>query len=122
MSSVRKQIKESGWWSSKALTRDELPWECFWDDGVAENLSRVPSSETLHVRTIHCVALRGDRGQPTVRVVLECEEGIYYRDSYDFVSQIQMMLDWDGPVENWPPIMIVRPDRRYQRYRIIPQS
>lgn len=122
MSTVRKQINEVGWWSSKALTRDELPRTCFWDDDVAVNLSSVPLSEVLHVRAIHCVALTGDRGQPTVRVVLDCREGVYYRDSYDFVSQLQMMLDWDGPVEAWPPIKIGHPDRRYKRYRILPQG
>ena len=122
MSVVRKQIKEAGWWSSEASNRDELPWESFWDDDVAVNLSKVSDDGPLHVRAVHCTAIRGDRGQPTIRVVLECEEGVYYRDSYDFVSQIQMMLDWDGPVEDWPPIKIERPNRRYKRYRIIPQG
>lgn len=122
MSTVRKQINRDGWWSSKALTRDELPWECFWDDNVVENLSKAPSSIALHVRAVHCVAIRGGRGQPTVRVVLDCQEGIYYRDSYDFVSWIQRMLDWGGPVEDWPPIKIGHPDRRHKRYQIIPQS
>lgn len=122
MSTVRKQINRDGWWSSKAPTRDELPWECFWDDVTVQNLSKVSPSEILHVQAVHCAAIQGDRGQPTVRIVLDCLEGIYYRDSYDFVSQLQMMLDWDGPVEDWPPIKIDRPNRRYKRYRILPQG
>lgn len=122
MSAMRKQINEVGWWSSKASTRDELPWECFWDDDVAENLSKVPPSAILHVRAVHCAAIRGDRGQPTVRIVLDCQEGVYSRDSYDFIRQLQMMLDWSGPVEAWPPIKIGHPDRRYKRYRILPQG
>lgn len=122
MSSIRKQLHKDGWWSSKVRTWDELLWARFWGDSVLENLSKVSPSATLLVRAVHCIALTGDRGQPTVRVILECEEGVYYRDSSDFVSQVQKMLDWGGPVENWPPIMIEHPAQRFQRYRIFPLS
>lgn len=121
MSSVREQVNRDGWWSSEALKRAELPWEYFWGDAVVENLSTIPKSKILHVRAIHCATITNYRGKQTIRVILECEEGVYYRDSYDFISQIQMMIDWFGPVEAWSPIEIKHPDRRYERYQIIPR-
>ena len=122
MTTIREQINKDGWWSSRASERNELLWEYFWDVSVMQNLSKVGAEESLHVEAVHCVAITGDRGQPTVRNIFKCEEGVYYRDSYDFVSQIQMMIDWTGSVENWPPIMIDPPDQKFKRYRLIPKA
>lgn len=116
---LHDRLNETGWWSSSALTRDDdLRW--FRCDSM-ENLSRAPYHGSLHVLSVHCVKIVNQRGQNTVRVVLECEEGVYYRDSCDLVSQIQKILDWFGPVEKWPPVRIDWPDLKYPRYRIVPQ-
>lgn len=115
------QINKTGWWSSSAQTRDDIDPRWLWDNDLMKNLSRLPYREVLHVLSIHCIESINLRGQRTVRVVLECREGVYYRDSIGLVGQIQKILDWFGPVEKWPPVRIGRPDEIYPRYTIYPQ-
>ena len=117
---IRDQINETGWWSSSEPTRDDIDPRWFWDDNM-ENLSVASYRGCLHVLSVHCLETINQRGQKTVHVVLECEEGVYYRDSCGLVSQIQKTLDWFGPVEKWPPVRIGRPSETYPRYTIVPQ-
>ena len=114
------RINRTGWWSSSARTRDDINPQWLWSDGM-KNLSEAVWEGCLHVLSVHCVKSINSRGQDTVRVILECMGGVYYRDSVGLVSQIQKILDWFGPVENWPPVRIGRPDKVYPRYSIIPQ-
>lgn len=118
---VRDRINETGWWSSSAQTRDDINPSWIWDTRPGRNLSVAADEEAQHVLSVHCLSIINSRGQRTVRVVLECEEGVYYRDSISLISQIQGLLDWFGPVENWPPVRIGRPDEVYPRYTINPQ-
>ena len=118
---VHDQINRAGWWSSSAQTRDDIDPQWLWGVGPGRNLSAAAYEGSLHVRSVHCLENFNSRGQRTVRVVLECEEGVYYRDSISMVSQIQKILDWFGPVEKWPPVRIGRPDEFYPRYVIYPQ-
>ena len=117
---IRDRLNETGWWSSSAPTRDDIDPRRLWGVG-AENLSKASYRGSVHVLSVHCLETVNQRGQDTVRVVLECEEGVYYRDSMGLVSQIQKILDWFGPVEAWPPVRIGRPDEYYPRYTIVPQ-
>lgn len=122
MTCIREQINETGWWSSSmTTTREDISLLRLWNTHLMENLSVASSRGGLHVRAIHCLGCINPRGQATVRVVLDCEEGIYYRDSSGLVHQIQRILDWFGPVEDWPPIKIGRPNEFYSRYTIVPQ-
>ena len=118
---VRDRINRTGWWSSSAQTYEDINPQWPWGTGPGKNLSQAPFHGSLHVLSVHCMRIFNSRGQQTVRVVLECEEGIYYRDSSSLVTQIQRILDWFGPVEKWPPIRISRPDWIYPRYTIVPQ-
>lgn len=120
MTRIRDQINKIGWWSSSVPTQGDINPQWLWGDGM-ENLSQAVYRGLLHVLSVHCVKSINQRGQNTVRVVLVCEEGVYYRDSCGLVSQIQKLLDWFGPVEKWPPVRICRPDENYPRYMIIPQ-
>lgn len=117
---IRDRINATGWWSSSAPTRDNINPRWLWGDDL-ENLSVASFQGSLHVLSVHCLATVNQRGADTVRVVLECEEGVYYRDSCGLVSQIQRILNWFGPVEKWPPVRIGRPDEIYPRYTIVPQ-
>lgn len=120
-SRIRNQISETGWWSSSAQTFDDIDPRWLWGAGTAKSLSATSGEGDLHVLSVHCVEYVNSKGQNTVRVILECEEGIYYRDSGGLVGQIQGILNWFGPVENWPPVRIGRPSELYPRYTIIPQ-
>lgn len=117
---IRDQLNATGWWSSSAPTLDDIDPRWLWGDGI-ENLSGALFHGNLHVLSVHCMKTINRRGVDTVRVVLECEEGVYYRDSCGLVSQIQKILDWFGPVEDWPPVRIGRPDEFYPRYTVVPQ-
>lgn len=117
---LRDRLNRTGWWSSSALSRDDNDLRWLWCDSM-KNLSQAPYHGLLHVLSVHCVKTVNPRGQDTIRVVLECEEGTYYRDSCGLIKQIQSILDWFGPVEEWPPVKICRPDQNYSRYMIIPQ-
>lgn len=119
---IRDQINKTGWWSSSTQAHDSLDTRLVWSAVPAENLSKAVHRGLLHVLSVLCVELINPRGQRTVRVVLECEEGVYYRDSISLVGQIQKILDWFGPVEDWPPVRISQPDVIYSRYSIVPQS
>ena len=121
MTCIRDQINETGWWSSSVQTYDDINPQWLWGIGLGRNLSAISYEGPLHVLSIHCLGIFNPRGQRTTRVVLDCEEGIYYRDSSSLVRQIQKLLDWFGPVEDWPPVRIGRPDQNYPRYTIIPQ-
>ncbi len=118
---LKDQINKTGWWSSSAQTRDDINPQWLWDAKSMENLSVVASRVVLHVLSIHCLRIFNQRMQRTTRVVLECEEGTYYRDSTGLPNQIQGILNWFGPVEKWPPVRIGRPDQNYPRYTIVPQ-
>lgn len=117
---IRDWVNGPGWWSSSARTRDDIDPRWFQHNRM-KNLSEAASMGVLHVLSVHSVKRTNSRRQETVRVVLECEEGVYYRDSISLVSQIQDIIDWFGPVEKWPPVRIGRPDTFYPRYTIIPQ-